>query len=281
MGKDLWTISSNNITQFLMTYWIAEACYFVAASLLKICFLLFYLRIFQSQRFRYLVWSLIVVNVIVALAFVVALCISCRPLSYSWTKWDGEHQGTCDGSMTAMALANGGISIVLDLVTLGLPISQIWGLQMETKKKIAVISMLSVGLLVTITSILRLKSLLTLVRTSNATWDFFDAALWSVCELNVGTICLCMPALRLFLIRLFPAIGSRAYNSNAQPNVGAFKPDGLKGYSGVGDKGANEDKPDHFHVSRKRHYGVEFGRRPSSSRDSVIHLVQIRGGNSV
>ena len=46
-----------------------------------------------------------------------------------------------------MSLANGGINIMLDIVTLALPISQIWGLQMETRRKVAVISMMSVGLL--------------------------------------------------------------------------------------------------------------------------------------
>ncbi|PVH78466.1 hypothetical protein DL98DRAFT_656171 [Cadophora sp. DSE1049] len=195
----------------------------MAVSLLKICFLLFYLRIFQSKRFRYLVWILVVVNAIVAIAFIIALCIDYRPLNYTWMKWDGEHQGTCDGSTTALSLANGGVNVVLDFVTLGLPISQIWGLQMETKRKIAVISMMSVGLL-----ILRLRSLLKLTRTSNLTWDFFDAALWSVCELNIGTICLCMPSLRLLLIRLFPTLGSRTYNSNADPSGSAVKPKGPK-----------------------------------------------------
>ena len=119
----------------------------MAVSLLKICFLLFYLRIFQSTRFRYLVWSLVAFNAFDAVAFIINICLACRPLSYTWTGWDGEHQGTCDQNTTAMSLTNGGINIMLDLVTLALPISQIWGLQMETRRKVAVISMMSVGLL--------------------------------------------------------------------------------------------------------------------------------------
>lgn len=128
-------------------YWFAEACYFIAVSLLKISFLLFYLRIFQSKRFRHLVWFLVAFNTFVTIAFIVTISLACKPLSYTWTGWDGEHRGTCGQNTAAMSLANGGINIMLDLVTLALPISQIWGLQMDTRRKVAVISMMSVGLL--------------------------------------------------------------------------------------------------------------------------------------
>ncbi|PVH69018.1 hypothetical protein DL98DRAFT_439915, partial [Cadophora sp. DSE1049] len=288
LGKDLWIVHSDNITQFLKLHWFFEACYIMAVSLLKICFLLFYLRIFQSQCFRYLVWILVVVNAIVAITFIGLLCVTCRPISYNWTSWDGEHPGTCDGGATVTSLANGGISIVLDLVTLGLPISQIWGLQMETKRKIAVISMMSVGLLVTLISTLRLKSLLKLTRTSNPTLSkltygrgLFHAALWSVCELNVGTICLCMPALRLLLMRIFSTLGTKIYNSNVEASGLPVKPKYPNLIPSNRDKGVKKVIPDALHISRKRQYGVEYGRRRLGSSDIVLHLVEIRGSDAV
>ena len=62
------------------------------------------------------------------------------------TQWDGEHQGKCV-DVNALAFANAGLCIVLDLVTLGLPISQVVKLQLSLRKKFWVTAMLSVGLM--------------------------------------------------------------------------------------------------------------------------------------
>ena len=59
----------------------------------------------------------------------------------------------------------------------------------------------------TVVSILRLQSLVKFGANSlNPTREFFDVALWSDIEINVGIICACMPSLRLLLVRLFPKI---------------------------------------------------------------------------
>jgi hypothetical protein len=63
-----------------------------------------------------------------------------------WTSLDGKHQGHCRNN-NALAFSHAGVSIVLDLVTLALPIGQIWNLQLKTKKKIGVLLMFSVGAL--------------------------------------------------------------------------------------------------------------------------------------
>lgn len=38
----------------------------------------------------------------------------------------------------------------------------------------------------------------------NPTWDFVTICIWSVVEINAGIICVCMPSMRLLLIKLFP-----------------------------------------------------------------------------
>lgn len=67
----------------------------------------------------------------------------------------------------------------------------------------------------TVVSILRLQSLVKFGADSlNPTREFFDVALWSDIEINVGIICACMPSLRLLLVRLFPKYlsSTRQYN---------------------------------------------------------------------
>lgn len=114
--------------------------------MLKITFLFFYLRIFPDRTLRRIIWVLISINILVVTTFVIAICVSCKPISYSWTQWDGEHIGSC-ANINALAFSNGGISIALDCLIVALPISNVWKLQLGLKKKIGVMLMLSVGAL--------------------------------------------------------------------------------------------------------------------------------------
>lgn len=64
---------------------------------------------------------------------------------------------------------------------------------------------------VTITSILRLQSLISFSENTNVTWSFYNVALWSTIEIGVGVFCANMPVLRLMFVWMFPnAAGSTA-----------------------------------------------------------------------
>lgn len=87
---------------------------------------------------------------------------------------------------------------------------------------------------VTVVSILRLRSLVTFGADSqNPTWEFFDVAMWSDIEVNVGLICICMPSLRLLLVRLFPKVLGTTQKYYAK-------------YSNSGNKSANDREPRGF-----------------------------------
>lgn len=120
--------------------------YFMEISLIKIAFLLFYLRIFQDERVRGILWAFIFVNIVTVITFAVASFLTCRPISYYWNRWDMEHVGHC-GNSQAIAFAGAGIGIVLDIFTLILPLTQVWNLPLGLKKRIGVILMFSVGAL--------------------------------------------------------------------------------------------------------------------------------------
>lgn len=68
---------------------------------------------------------------------------------------------------------------------------------------------------ITIVSIIRLQSLVSLRSTSNPTWDYTSPTDWSVIEINVGLICCCLPTLRLIVVRIFPTLGTKIYGSNS------------------------------------------------------------------
>ncbi|CAN9285359.1 unnamed protein product [Alternaria alternata] len=243
-------------------FWICEMVYFNLIGFIKTAFLLFFLQIFPDKRFRATIWGAIILNIASMIAFTFAVAFICTPVSFMWTSLDGKHRGHC-GNNNALAFSHAGVSIVLDLVTLALPIGQIWNLQLKTKKKIGVLLMFSVGAFVTVVSILRLRALVSFARTENITWDYLEAALWSVIEVNVGIICACMPSIRLGLVHLFPTIlGSTNQSISKTPLGGRVK-------------GASS-RPDVIAV--QTNLRVSHTRKPhDSDQGSFVQLVEING----
>ncbi|KAB5581016.1 hypothetical protein GE09DRAFT_1020739 [Coniochaeta sp. 2T2.1] len=205
LGRDLWTLSPEQITNFLYYFYFMAILYFTQVMLVKLCLLLFYLRIFPSKTVRHLLWGTVVINVLFGIIFVCVAIFQCSPISFFWQNWDGEHKGKCL-DINAIAWANAAISIALDLWMLVIPLAQLKTLRLHWKKKIGVGLMFCVGTFVTIVSIIRLQALVTFEKSNDPTWDNFPVSLWSTVEINVGIMCTCMPTIRLLLTRLFPIL---------------------------------------------------------------------------
>lgn len=146
LGKDVWTVPFNKITNFGYWFFVMEPMYFGQVTLLKMSLLFFYMRIFSQSSIKKLIWGTIIFNGIFGLTFIFVAIFQCTPISFYWTKWDLEHTGKCL-DINGIAWANAGISIVLDFWMLALPLSQIKSLNLHWKKKIGVAMMFFVGTL--------------------------------------------------------------------------------------------------------------------------------------
>ncbi|KAF1842706.1 uncharacterized protein K460DRAFT_314232 [Cucurbitaria berberidis CBS 394.84] len=205
LGRDVWTVPFDSITNFVRWLYALEVLYFLQIALLKLTLLFFFLRIFPKRLTRRLLWGTVILNVLCGAAFVLAAIFQCQPISFYWTSWDRERPGKCI-NINGLAWSNAIISIVLDIWILVLPLYEIFHLQLSWRKKISVALMFGVGTFVTVVSILRLRSLVHFATSTNATWDQTDVVNWSNIEVNVGIICACMPALRVILVRCFPRV---------------------------------------------------------------------------
>jgi hypothetical protein len=146
LGRDIWTVTFNQITDFGRIFYVVEILYFSEVVLLKLSLLFFYLRVFPGTRLRQLLWGTVIFDIFYGIVFVFAGIFQCWPVAYYWKKWDGEHSGRCiDGN--ALAWANAAVSIALDLWMIGLPMSQVVKLKLHWKKKVGVGLMFVVGTL--------------------------------------------------------------------------------------------------------------------------------------
>ncbi|OJZ84591.1 hypothetical protein ASPFODRAFT_34827 [Aspergillus luchuensis CBS 106.47] len=205
LGKDIWTLEFKNITRILYLFYIQEILYATCVALIKICFLLFYLRIFPNDRMRRVIKASCIITVCWGITFIFAFAFQCTPISYNWTSWDGEHHGSCVKT-NALVVTAAGLNIVLDAWVIALPIPKVMKLQASVSTKLQVTFMFSVGFLITGVGIYRAIMLKIFATSTNATWDMAAGGYWSVIEIDVGIFCLCLPALRSLLGRLFPSV---------------------------------------------------------------------------
>lgn len=105
LGRDIWTVTPQHITDYLRSFYVMEVLYFAQVALLKLSLLFFYLRIFPEKKFRKVLWATIVFDMVFGCVFVLGGIFQCRPISYYWNQWDGEHKGRCV-NVNAMAWAN-------------------------------------------------------------------------------------------------------------------------------------------------------------------------------
>ncbi|KAF6823511.1 CFEM domain-containing protein [Colletotrichum plurivorum] len=202
LGKDIWTLTPNQINEFFKLFYISEHFYAFTVLFAKTNFLFFYLRLFADKKFRRFTWLVIWACIVSAVCFFFATMFQCWPISYTWTRWDGEHQGRCH-DINLQTWIHASVNITLDVVVVGMPISQIVRLNWRWKQKLGAGMMFAVALLITLVSVVRLNTINDFMKTSNPTWDIVPISNWSFFELNGFIFCSCMPAFRDYFRRVF------------------------------------------------------------------------------
>lgn len=146
LGRNIWTLTPDQIDGFLYYFFTCEVLYAPIVFLTKSSIVFMYMRIFPGKAFRIVSWVTQAILFASLVTFVVADFLQCQPLSFFWTYWDGQHEGKCV-DLIALAKANAWINIVLEVWMVIMPATQVWGLQMTARKRMQVMFMFTFGVL--------------------------------------------------------------------------------------------------------------------------------------
>jgi glucan phosphoethanolaminetransferase (alkaline phosphatase superfamily) len=148
MGRDIWTVKPEQITNFGRNFFFMAILYFTLQTVLKLAMIFFYLRIFPTRGVRRALWATVIVNCLFGVVYILIAIFQCKPISYFWTKWEhtSEHQGTCL-DINSVTWSSASINIALDVWILSIPLSQLKKMNLDWKKKIGVGIMFGVGTL--------------------------------------------------------------------------------------------------------------------------------------
>ncbi|KAF5484485.1 Satratoxin biosynthesis SC1 cluster protein 4 [Colletotrichum siamense] len=202
-GKDLWTLNERQIMNFFKAFYALQVLYHSCIDLIKASILFMYLRIFHlpGEKVRIVLWVTLILNILNGLIFILVGLFQCQPISLAWKFWTGEVTGKCI-DIVQLALAHAGINIALDVWMLIIPATQIWNMNLATKKKFAIMFMFGLGLFLTVVCCYRITQILEFKKYPlNPTVAMMPSVIWSDIELYVGVFTACIPNLRQFFVR--------------------------------------------------------------------------------
>lgn len=79
-------------------------------------------------------------------AYIILTLLQCRPVSFFWERWDGQHHGQCLNAYP-LVLSSGIFGVVLDFWLIAVPVPFVIRLQLPWQKKVLVSSMFAVGVM--------------------------------------------------------------------------------------------------------------------------------------
>ncbi|KAL1592403.1 hypothetical protein SLS59_009756 [Nothophoma quercina] len=146
----------------LKILFIEEVYYYFVHWVIKFAFLFFYLRLSPDKTFRRLVYLGMTTNITIFIANILIACLQCMP--FDEILHPGTHpDARCIPKIVVLIVPSILVqNIVQDIYILILPVPTVLHLQMSTRRKIAVLSVISFGVSAVLVACFRLIPLLEL-----------------------------------------------------------------------------------------------------------------------
>ncbi|KAI3323806.1 hypothetical protein HD806DRAFT_74969 [Xylariaceae sp. AK1471] len=164
-GKHFYDIGAANQIGFQKKYYGALLSYTISTTLMKLCLLTQYLRLFYDDlRARRVCWFFIVLSALWGTAFSVIALVPCVPLSgfWNWTikarcyGFGSKISGEIAGTYAAHVATN----VVLDLIVLAIPIPLYFQTFKQKKQRVGFSIMILLGIGINLISIWRLHGII-------------------------------------------------------------------------------------------------------------------------
>ncbi|KAJ4328067.1 hypothetical protein N0V84_001435 [Fusarium piperis] len=152
------------------------------------------IRISTQRRYKIILYFLILVSIITTLIAILAVLVRCKPVAASWN----PTLGTCIDQSIIIALTYvvSAVNIATDWSVAIIPIFILWNIQMRRTLKRMIGLVLSLGVLASIATIIRMPYSSAYSNPKNLLYNVGNIILWTVVECGLGIIAGSMPMLR-------------------------------------------------------------------------------------
>ncbi|KAK1975493.1 integral membrane protein [Colletotrichum cereale] len=191
-GSHYWDIDPNNGKAILKIFYAQQMVYIFVQTFAKASIACFCSRVFTNKRFQLVIKFFMVFLFTHGFMFLMLLVFQCRPIQ---SNWDRFIKGQCF-NVTAIVYAGAACSILEDVFLIVLPIPELLKLQLNPKKRGALVFMFALGSFACVASVIRLQYLVAFADSYDSTYEQVSTVTWSAVELNLAIICGSLPSLR-------------------------------------------------------------------------------------
>lgn len=184
----------------------------------QVSILLFYRRLFPTQRIHQITMGLFIFLGVWYTAFQLAAIFQCTPVNYYWNRTIPGHCVNYIDLYIALAATN----TLTDITLLVLPMPTVWGLKVSRSRKLALSGVFLLGAFVCGISLYRISTL-PLIDPNDITWSNTFAGVWTAIEGSVGVIVACLPSLMPIWRRLRGHAADHEYYSSQANRYGGSK----------------------------------------------------------
>ncbi|KAF9878703.1 hypothetical protein CkaCkLH20_03603 [Colletotrichum karsti] len=215
LGKHVWMNSVKNLLKGQKIALFVVIVYQVAFVTIKIAFLLQYRRVFPLPKVELLCNLGIGFLALFGISLLVSAGVT-FDLVYKY--------GSLNAPINILGwfLANAAIHLVTDIAIFILPVPLLGRLRMRKTQKLALMASFGLGLLTCVISIIRIATLPATFANLDQTYEGTPHMVWSIVELSVAVICLCIPTLRPLLShpgsRLYLSPGDNTITGSSGPS---------------------------------------------------------------
>ncbi|KAI0006914.1 hypothetical protein F4779DRAFT_629475 [Xylariaceae sp. FL0662B] len=201
-GRHGWDIPLGEI--LTNHYWLEATfgsllVYTLSNMFTKLTLLTLYLRIFKpAVCARLTIWLGIVVTILFYIATFIGYLGLCAHVGIPI--WVSMRDVRCANNNLSISKAQGWYALISDAYILAVPLSLVWGLKLNPRRKLGVMAVFLTGLVaVAISAVSLAKRYAAVKQGADRTWENCIIFLYTTLELAIGLVCSCMPVIAVTL----------------------------------------------------------------------------------
>ncbi|KAJ5738848.1 hypothetical protein N7493_002003 [Penicillium malachiteum] len=173
----------------LLWWWLSQFIYIWASAAAKISIALALLRLAVKPWQRKFLYFLIGLTIVIGLLFFFVLTFDCDPVSYFWKQADPSSKGHCTSVdiLLDIAYVYSALTIVVDFSLGVFPMFLVWNLQMNSRTKVAVSGILSLGAVASVAVVIRMP-FLEHYKDTEFLYSTYQIAIWTIIETGLGIV---------------------------------------------------------------------------------------------
>ncbi|KAG4035643.1 hypothetical protein MFRU_001g04120 [Monilinia fructicola] len=200
-GRHIELQSPDDLKPFLILAFASRILYQVSLMTVRVAICLVYLRIFQDRTSQFIVYALMLFQLISTIPLTLIVVLQCDPIA---AQWDFSIPVNYCLDPLPGIIAFTACSVFSDAALIVFAVPRVLPLRISKRQKATLVAIVSFGVLVIVAALVRFVRSKPIFTERDHTWDLWEITTWSSVELNTALFCISAPSLRPLLRKIVP-----------------------------------------------------------------------------